>query len=66
MVRREKQHKPSGGGRDGLDATQGYPSTGSPLVALTAEIQGIITSHVSTRPSHAVQKCEAIVLTDLL
>lgn len=66
MVRRQKQQKPSGGVRDKLEAVHGCPNGRSLLVALPAEIQGIITSHVSTRLSNAVQKSEAIMLTGML
>ena len=46
MVRRRKQLKPSGAQRGVVKATLISLDTGSPLVNLPAEIQGIITSYV--------------------
>ena len=54
MVRRRKQLKPSGAQRHTAEASLTSPDTRSPLVSLPAEIQGIITSNVSTPLSNAI------------
>lgn len=58
MVRQRKQLKPRGAQGSHPEATptvNNCPDTRSPLVALPAEIQGIITSHVSTPLSNDIQ-----------
>lgn len=58
MVQRRKQLKPSGPERDRPEANlflRSCPDTKSPLVALPAEIHGIITSLVITPLSNAIQ-----------
>lgn len=58
MVRRRKQVKPRGAKRDRSENTliqESCLDTRSPLVGLPAEIQGIITSHVSTPLGNAIQ-----------
>lgn len=69
MVRRKKQVKPRGAAGDKPEAALTLASRlneRSPLVALPAEIQGIITSHVRTPMRNAKQTMEASSLTALL
>lgn len=69
MVYRRKQSKPNGAERSRLQATltiKNSPDKRSPLVALPAEVQGIITSHVSTPLSNANQTYQGYLANGLL